>query len=127
MFYEFSGFRSSWSPIIDSPTSQKLRTITPEGIEFVVDLHFTPQRVLTANIVVSNDEKEETRSNLPDILGELCQIAMMRYDFDEIHYTMAFTKKLYYEKFEVDEFLRDYCRIVRNTPELQNNDDGVGI
>jgi hypothetical protein len=126
MYYYFEGFSSRWAILTETLTSQKLQTITPDGYEFLVDIHFAPEKVLTVNIVVVSENENEESSRIHETLfDEVCQIAMMRYDFDVINYTMASTKKLYNGNYKVEDILKSYCLMVRNSPEFQTKDDDV--
>ncbi|KAA0894250.1 hypothetical protein [Oryzomonas rubra] len=83
----------------------------------MVDMHYTSKKELTANIVVCGEENEESEQVLSRALEvEISHIATQHSDYAIINYTLAYTTKLYKNKYQINELLRDYGPILRQEP-----------
>ncbi len=98
--YHTEGFENEWNLVRETDTSQKFRVTTPSGVKLEIDIHYTPGKVLTANIVV---EGTASKGLLSPVMDEIGRLGLYRSDYGIIDYTLAETTQLSEGNYPIDE------------------------
>jgi len=70
------------------------RGTTPGGLEFSVDLHYTPPCIVTVSLVFVGVRGQFTDGITHDIFEDMEHIALRRGDYAVIDYSLAFTDRI---------------------------------
>lgn len=107
--YHTESFENAWKIVRETPNSQKWRVTTAdEGVEIEVDIHYTPEKVLTVNLVVAGTA---SKGLLTSVLDEIGRLGLYRGDYAVIDYTLAETKKLNNGNYSVNEKDREFRKL----------------
>lgn len=98
--YHTEGFENDWKLVRETTTSQKFRVTTEDGIEMAVDIHYTPAKVVTVNIIVQG---KASKGILTPIMDEIGRLALYRGDYSVVDYTMAETDRLIDGNYSINE------------------------
>ena len=99
--FHTEGFDNDWNLIRETTSSQKFRVTTPDKIRLEVDIHYTPGKIFTVNIVVEG--KTASKSSLTPIMDEIGRLGLYRNDYAVIDYTLAETNQLSDGNYSIDE------------------------
>lgn len=105
--YYTEGLNCKWDIIRETPSSQKFRVESEDG-DFAIDIHYTPSKVLTVNIVFEGEGV--SKSILTPLMEDIEKFALTRCDYAVIDYTLAETKKLHDGNYSIDEKRREIFR-----------------
>jgi len=102
--YHLEGFENEWTLLRETASSQKFFVKTPRGHELAVDIHYTPPKILTVNIVFrGKDGHEATKNALTPVMDEIGRIALARDDYAVIDYTLSETQAISDGNYSIDE------------------------
>lgn len=105
--YHTGAFDNEWRLIRETATSQKYR-VNAGGTEVEVDIHFTPEKVLTVNLVVQGSAG---KSLLTPIMDEIARLGLNRGDYAVIDYTLAETASISEGNYSIDEKDREHRQL----------------
>lgn len=97
--YHTEGFANDWKLVRETGSSQKFRVTTPDGVKLEVDIHYTPGKILTANIVV---EGQSSKGLLTPVMEEIGRLGLYRNDYGVIDYTLAETAQIIDGNYSID-------------------------
>lgn len=106
--YHTEGFVNEWTLVPETLSSQKWRVKTPDGQRVEIDIHYTPSKILTANIVV---EGSASKSMLTPVMEEIGRLGLYRDDYGVIDYTLAECERVSEGNFSVDDSDRTHRQL----------------
>lgn len=113
--FHTEGFENAWTLVRETATSQKWRVVTAHrNLNLEVDIHYTPSKILTVNLVLEGDA---SKSVLSPVLDEIGRLALYRGDYAVIDYTLAETNQLSHGNYSVDEKDRKFRNLEVHTEE----------
>lgn len=105
--YHTGHFENGWRLVRETATSQKFRVVSGET-EVEVDIHYTPEKILTVNIVV---EGSASKGLLSPIMDEIARLGLNRGDYAVIDYTLAETTSLSEGNYSIDKGDREHRQL----------------
>lgn len=90
---------NSWCLIRETPYSESNFVKTTNG-EFVVDIHYTPEKILTVTI---GHNGHLSKNNIDPILEQCGRLAHARENYNEINYTLAGSDGIDFGHYEIGE------------------------
>lgn len=106
--YHLEGFENDWKLIRETTSSQKFHVTTPEGIHVEVDIHYTPEKILTVSLAVAG---VASKGLLTPIMDEIGRLGLYRGDYAVIDYTLAESKKIDSGNYSVDKSDREFRKL----------------
>lgn len=106
--YHTEGFENAWTLVRETASSQKFKVRTEDGIEMAVDIHYTPEKIVTVNIVVQGSV---SKSVLTPVMDEIGRLALYRGDYSVIDYTLAETTRFNDGNYSIDKDDREHRKL----------------
>jgi hypothetical protein len=92
--YFLEDWKNKWTLVRETASSQKFKLETEDNRKFEIDVHYTPPRVLTVNIIYVSKKDDRSKSWLTPLMDDLARIALVRGDYAVIDYTFAIAPEI---------------------------------
>jgi hypothetical protein len=111
--YNLEGLKNTWRLVRETPSSQIYRGVTPGGLEFAADLHFTSPSILTVSLVFKDTKGRFTDGVSSDIFEDLEHIGLRRGNYKVIDYSLSHADNLIDGNYSISE---EWRKIYIKTP-----------
>jgi len=109
--YHLEGLENTWTLVRETPSSQKLKAVTPDGKTLAVDIHYTSSKVLTVNICCVGSPDDFSKVAITPVMDDIAKLALRRSDYGVIDYSMCFTGDISDGNYSIDAKTREAYQV----------------